>query len=232
MVELDLLLDIGGGDGGAKPELEQVDFVGIDFKKIFGLAKAQAFVHDHGQARFAGLGRALRQMRKVVVHCSGFHARVAAGHARVVEQTWVGFQQPIHAVKVCEEQMVEQAQGLSVHPQREQADELFVPQHCGGGWDVLEGIVEQNQCLFVRLKGLHVVHAFLPRFHVFGIALQQLHQAGVRFFMAPHFFQNGGHHQQGVFVVGILQQGCGHVFQSAFLISFQIFQHPVQYSHS
>ena len=76
---------------------------------------------------------------------------------------------------------------------------------------MLEGIVEQNQCLFMRLKCLHVVHAFLPRFHG-----QLRSNSCTRHVSAsswrPIFFKTG-HHQQGVFMVGVLQQGCGHVLQ-------------------
>ena len=128
VVEFDLLLDVGGDNGSAKAQLEQVHFVGVDFEKVFGLPQAKAFVHDHGQARFAGLGRALRQVREVVVHRSGFHACVPVGHTRVVEKTWVGLQQPIHAFEIRHQQVVEEAKGFSIHAQGEQAHKLFVPQ--------------------------------------------------------------------------------------------------------
>ncbi len=128
VVEFDFLLDVGRGNGGAKSEFEQIDFVRIHFQKVFSLSQAEAFVHDHGQAGFSGLGRSLREVRKVVVHRSGFHPCVAARHARVVEETWVSLKQPIHAFIIGQEQLVEQAQCLTVHAQGKQAYKLFVPQ--------------------------------------------------------------------------------------------------------
>ena len=50
VVQLDFFFDIGGDDGGAKTQFQQVHFVRIDFEKIFRLTQAEAFVHDHGQA--------------------------------------------------------------------------------------------------------------------------------------------------------------------------------------
>ncbi len=215
VVEFDFFLDVGRHDGRPKTKFEQVDFVGIDFQEVLCLTKAKAFVHDHGQSRFTGLVGALRKMGEVVIHTLGFHALVAAGHARIVEETWVGFQQLIHAIKVRKKQVVKEPQGFSIQPQSEQTDKLFVPQRCRGGWDMLECIVEQNQRLIVGLQCLHVVDAFLPRFHVLGVAFQQLDKAGVCFLMAPHLLQNGGHHQQGVFMVGVEQKGLGHVLQGS-----------------
>ena len=128
VVEFDLFLDVGSDNRSAKAQFQEVHFVGVDFEKVFGLPQAEAFIHDHGQARFAGLGGALRQVREVVVHRSGFHLCVPAGHTRVVEQTWVGLQQPIHAFEVRHQQVVKKAKGFSIQAQGEQAHKLFVPQ--------------------------------------------------------------------------------------------------------
>ena len=78
---------------------------------------------------------------------------------------------------------------------------------------MLEGIVEQHQGLVVGLQRLHVVDAFFPGFEVLGVAFEELDQTRVCVFMALHFFQNGGHHQQSVFVVRVEQQGLRKVLQ-------------------
>ena len=90
---------------------------------------------------------------------------------------------------------------------------------------MLEGIVEQNQGLVVGLQHLHVVDALFPRLEVLGVAFEELNQTGVCIFMAFHLFQDGGHHQQGVFVVGVQQQGLGKVLQCRCVVLSEVIQH-------
>ena len=83
VVALDLGSDVGGDQGRAKTELQQVNQLATGFDEVLGLPEAQPFVHHHGQAIGAGACCAFRQMRNFE-HYSGFKSFNPFDVARII----------------------------------------------------------------------------------------------------------------------------------------------------